>query len=121
MPGDTLQDLRLDCQHDDFGLSGDGQVVWAGANAVAAMQEFPLANVGFRDPNPIGFVPPGDEAADQAAGHVTAANKGNGDVLHHYLVMFLSCFNADQRLGYRCAARSDEAQGFFPLARRAIC
>ena len=49
------------------------------------LQQFAVSGIGFGDPDVIGVAATAQQAADQAAGHVAAANEGNRDVFHCHL------------------------------------
>ena len=70
-------------------------------DAETTAQEFPLASIGFSNPDVIGITTISQEPSDQAASHIAAADKTYGDVFHLHLVR--QCGVASAFLGCRFA------------------
>ncbi len=86
LPGHALQNLGFDRQHDYVGIGGDIQIIGAGMDAKTTVQQMALFGVRLGDPELARVATAGDQSADQTAGHVAAADKGNGGLFHLHLV-----------------------------------
>jgi hypothetical protein len=79
---DLAHDLRFDRQHQHLDIAGDRAVVLRRGDPEARGELVALARVGLGDADARGINAACDQAANQAAGHVAAADEADSVGVH---------------------------------------